>query len=392
MLIKKYNEELKINTTIDASGKKSNCHDILNNINVVGVLFNNKLVFEDDAIKKDFFDKNRIYNSSNVDEIFIDKLSRSFRFRLDKLEKLDGKRKDFYLIQNKNLYLFNNDYKYENTFKNIYLSLNEKIKKNTNPDYQRLFSLLRLKYNFVIFYKRNEKYGILNVPAELIDISIATLDDDDMKYVYKNVTYHINKYTFDKYLKLDYYGYSITGYIDDILNALFNESNSPWIDPKYTKKISRISYYLMIYILSSNKTIDIKIKILDDLINIYTIPYNRNNLININQLIDNMKSTYSEDDLLQNFLNNIQKIYIKDNKIYETSIIKHLDITQYIIDNIELYNELSQTMIKYLNINKIIINKYKKINIESYVPQLGGYYNKYLKYKNKYLELKNIIN
>jgi hypothetical protein len=49
-------------------------------------------------------------------------------------------------------------------------------------------------------------------------------------------------------------------------------------------------------------------------------------------------------------------------------------------------------MIKYININKDIINKYKHINIIMNVNKLGGFYAKYLKYKAKYIALKKLKN
>jgi len=388
-LIQKYNEEIIKNTTTDSTGKKPECSDLLNNIKVVGVLFKNKLVFESDTIKNDFFDKTRKHTSSNVDEIFNPNKSKYFESKLIELQTEGGKRNDFYLSNSK-LFYFNNDYKYENKNRDIYLSLNDDITKNKNPIYKRLFSLLRIKYNFVIFYKRNNKYGTLNVPAELIDLSISKLDDTDMQHSYTNIKQYIYKYSFDKYLTLDYFGYSIDGYICDFINALFNEGNNPWNDSKYTKKIGRISYFMMLYLLLSDKTVDIKINILDNLIEIFSKSYNRTNLSNINKLIDDMKIIHNKDDTLVYFLNGLQKIYIKDNRSYGQ--IKDIpDVTQFIIDNIKLYEDFTQTMIKYLNINKTIINKYKKINTEQNISQLGGYYVKYLKYKQKYIELKNKI-
>jgi len=388
-LIEKYNEEIIKNTTADSNGKKPECNDLLNNIKVVGVLFKDKLVFENDTIKNDFFDKTRKHTSLNVDEIFNPNKSKYFDSKLNELQTEGGKRNDFYLASDK-LFFFKNDYKYENKHKDIYLSLNDDISKNKNPIHKRLFSLLRIKYNFVIFYKRNDKYGTLNVPAELIDLSISKLDDTDMQHSYTNIKQYIYKYSFDKYLTLDYFGYSIDGYICDFTNALFNENNNPWNDPKYTKKISRLSYFMMLYLLLSNKRVDIKINILDDLIRVFSIPYDRNNLLNINKSIDDMKKKYNDDSTLIYFLDGLQKVYIKDNRSYGQ--IKDIpDVTQFIIDNIKLYEEFSQTMIMYLNINKTIINKYKKINTEQNVSQLGGYYVKYLKYKQKYIELKNKI-
>jgi hypothetical protein len=387
-LITEYNKEIIKNTTVDISGKIPECKELLDDIKVIGVLFKDKLVFENDTIKNDFFDKTRKYTPLNVDEIFNPNKSKYFESKLNELQTEGGKRNDFYLSNNK-LFFFNNDYKYENKKKDIFLSLNDDITKNKNPIHKRLFSLLRIKYNFVIFYKRNNKYGTLNVPAELIDLSISKLDDTDMIHSYINIKQYIYKYSFDKYLTLDYFGYSIDGYICDFTNALFNENNNPWNDPKYTKKISRISYFMMLYLLLSNKTVDIKINILDDLIVVFSIAYDRMNLSNINTLINKIKEKYDDDNTLIYFLNGLEKIYQKNISYGQISDIP--DVTQYIIDNIKLYEDFTQTMIKYLNINKTIINKYKKINTEQIVSQLGGYYVKYLKYKQKYIELKNKI-
>lgn len=385
-LIKKYNDEIKKNTTLDSSGKKSNCHDILDNINVVGVLFKDKIVFINDAEKTDFFNKTRLYDINNVDEIFSKNKSKYFPQILEELQSEGGKRQDFYVSDNK-LYFFMDDFEYINNKNDIYLTYNDNILKNENQEYQRIFSLLRLKYNFVIFYKRNNKYGTLSVPSELIDISIPKLSDSDLKHAYLNINSYISNYHFDKFLTLNYNSYSIDGYIQDFTNSLFFENNSPWSDPKYLKKIIRLSYFILIKLLTLNISIEQKIFIIDKLIQVFTYSYNPTNIQLINKHLDELEE-FTNDITIKYLVNGLRVIYQPKPVYYYYKKI-HDSIIEYLIQNPHLYIDFKTKMIQNLNINKNIILNIKYIYRENTVPTLGGYYHKYLKYKTKYLELKN---
>jgi hypothetical protein len=379
-LIIKYNTEIK-NLPKDKLALPE--YDILKNIEVVGVLFKDNLVFVNEAAEQDFF-TDRNYYVSNIDTTFVRYIQYYIK-SLDKLKTKNNKRKDFY-ITNKKIYFFKDDNtNYINNENNIYMSFNDDIK-NINPQFKINFSLLRLKYNFTIFYKKDSKYGILNVPSELIDISINSNEDGSIINAYKNdIKKYIINYKYNN--KLNYNGYSIDGYISDFINQLFKSTNNPWSDKKYEKKIARLSYFLLLKLLIENYTRERKIKYIDNLINLLKFEYTSENLPKIHNIIDDTIIEYKDDNVLIYILEGLKLIYSNvTGYILNTKLIK---IQEYLLDNIELYNNFRQTLTKYMEENKKIITNHNKIDLITTVPVLGGYYKKYIKYKTKYIELKN---
>ena len=371
-LIQKYNDE--INST-----KEKPCSDMFKDMKVVGVLFKDHLVFEDESIKHDFFSEKEEKN--NIDRIFNDKIDVfSYNKKIKDIINNNSKRQDFYLKTGKLYYATNTEY-YTNDGKSIYLSMNDDITKDVglNNPFARLFSLFRLKYNFILFYKRNNKYGYLNSPAELIDVSINQLTDSDLFEMYQNINDHIIQLTYNNisYLKFNYLSFSINGYIYDFTNSLFRE-NFPWKDPKYTKKIKRLSYFILINLLLNKETVENNIKFLEDLIEIFKITDKSQCSACLLKMTDLQKD---KEEPIKYLLEYGFKIF------FDT---KHWNHTEFIKpESQKKYNEFKKIFIEELEINIKIIKNVKHINLVTSVTQMGGYYDKYLKYKNKYLQLKN---
>jgi len=233
------------------------------------------------------------------------------------------------------------------------------------------FNLHRLKINTVIYYvTKYGQYGYFNCPSELVDVTISNLYDGKIQ----NLDFGkiLKKY---KNKKVEFYSYSLYGFIDDLYKALFYEAIYPWDISKYKKKINRVIILLFIYI--NNKFNNTKV-LYDRLIAFF------NNLANnigdnldsfqLNEKATNNKYTINNDVLIYKLYSNILSRYqlIKA----DTNLNSQKDNMQKFIDMIQLINKIISSFKP-----EDIISGYND-NIES-VP----FMDKYLKYKQKYFAL-----
>ena len=137
------------------------------------------------------------------------------------------------------------------------------------------FSLLRIKIGFIIrcqLISGDIKY--IKVPGELLDISIARINDykiaQSKPEYYKLITFKdINK---------EVYTQSYQGLIIDLFYILFME-NFPWYDNKWEKRIDRLNLLLILKVLYEGKDMSLKNKInfiksfYNNFINDFSQPY-----------------------------------------------------------------------------------------------------------------------
>jgi hypothetical protein len=280
-----------------------------------------------------------------------------------KFKDTNAKRKDFYIT-----WLQENDIGsgrkigYVNDANNTFQSINDNIyfindaKKITN------FSLHRIKLNTIIYFKtKNGKYGKMNCPSEIIDVSLGSWSDSksfiDLQKSIKTYTY---KNSMNK--EVIFNSYTIYGFIEDLFKQLFIEVDLIWTAPKYDKKIKRMILLLCIYLYNikpKDELEKILKKFVTDINNIKNQPNN--------------SSTANNNTFLQEILNKFNKIQrIKKNEFDTNEFIKLLNL---FITDINLF-------ITDLNsLNKDINTGY------SDVPESVPYLKKYLKYKQKYLDL-----
>jgi hypothetical protein len=106
------------------------------------------------------------------------------------------------------------------------------------------FSLLRTKINFII----NDK---INSGGELIDISLPRKEDFEMKkldstekfnnYIKKKIDVEYNEeYDFE------YYIINMKYVIPDLFKIIFINSEFPWDDKKYEKRLARLIYFIFL--------------------------------------------------------------------------------------------------------------------------------------------------
>ena len=102
---------------------------------------------------------------------------------------------------------------------------------------------------FIYNETKDDKYGFINLPSELIDISIAKNDYKSNELSYNKV----KKYTgIDKQNnEVTFYSYNNFGFLSDLLNIIIRETNyKPWIDVKYKKRLYRTLIFLLFTLLS----------------------------------------------------------------------------------------------------------------------------------------------
>ena len=256
--------------------------------------------------------------------------------------------------------------------KGIYYYYNE-----TNKFYQDVnlteFNLHRLKINTVVYYVTyTGQYGFFNCPSELVDISISNFYD--MKIQNISLSKMLKKY---KNNKLEYYSYSLYGFIDDLMKGIFNEGKYPWKTNKYNKKVYRLTIFLFIYINNkfnnSSVIYSTLIKFLNDLTNNIVTSIDT---FQLEELSTKIKYPITNDELIYKLYSGILKRY---NLIQGESSRKEID------DEMGHFKEFIKIITSMLGDVKpeIVASGYND-NIET-VPFLE----KYLKYKNKYNMLKN---
>jgi hypothetical protein len=143
-----------------------------------------------------------------------------------------------------------NEYVYKRTKTSdseYYITINDSILDETRTDLRVQFTLVRMKCNLKGFFRTTDgEYGVMNIPGELIDISIPYKSSTKHVEFYKNNVLPIQKYSYvGKYnidKKIDFTSYTFSYYIHDLIDILYLEHKYPWYDVKYKKRIVRLMF------------------------------------------------------------------------------------------------------------------------------------------------------
>jgi len=263
---------------------------------------------------------------------------------------------------------------------NLYLSYNETHEYECgNPSNQTKgqgdkFMLHRMKINFVLYYKHNGLIKTLNCPSELIDVSIAKHNSNDLFFFSQHKDLEIMDYHYnhnDSFC-VNYKSYSIYGNVIDLLLILFYSPRVPWESKKYDKRINRLLFFLVLDIFEAYKNdhnkINTLIKTLKDLCNTSLV---RNEL----QIKHKLQSLIKLSDELPN--RSFVQLFFEINRLLPQ------------LNNITDKQNYDTFMSYFSNaLQSVHINSNVDIQFTGNVPMLGGFHYKYLKYKNKYLQLK----
>ena len=287
----------------------------------------------------------------------------------------------------------------------FYITVNNYVEFNSGKNISS-FGLVRMKFNTIGYVKfQDGTHGMINIPGEFIDISISKYNDSKQQHKFsenKNIkTYH-NRYTFNSQnpnidIKNFYFwSYNLHGFVSDIYDILYEEHEYPWSDIKYKKRLDRLFIFAIFELLFINRATNniIQQPQLKQLIQLFSLKYNVLQNLQINELSEEILGIFTTIEL-QNLI--IYKI-IKQHKIIWTKITREADQLKK-ADHIEKFNQYSKiSRDNLLSIDFILrkINDYVTNPTLGHINQdrmnefnqLGGYYNKYLKYKQKYLETK----
>nr|QFG74769.1 MAG: hypothetical protein [Megaviridae environmental sample] len=270
-------------------------------------------------------------------------------------------RKSFFITNDKKDHLLG----YINDIKpnQIYMYLNETNRFYDN-DVLYNFMLHRVKINNVLIFESADvpsEYGYFNSPAELIDVSISKLDDFALHHITFDLTklYSYNNPEIDGQM-LKFRSYNVEGFILDLYKILYEQTKSqPWTDVKYKKRLYRLVFFLLVYILELNKK------------NTSGIIDNIRNILTTGTVLETAMSNIKTDKILNNLLSYNVSLHRYDNPKKD----EYVDYITNIFTNFGLTEE-----------SKRIIT-----SPDEYFESANDirYLKKYLKYKNKYLALKS---
>lgn len=277
----------------------------------------------------------------------------------------------------------------------FYITYNNSVESFGSGGRLNKFSLLRIKVNFSSIFEKNNKYGLINIPGELIDICIPAKYSEHYARIF-NFYNPLPKYSFIglydnlKNKTFDFYSYSQDLLFDDLTIILTTSSKILWENPKYEKRLNRL-YALVTLQLFYNKNLNFnKINtIINEIINCL------NNYENYNteQISNNLKNylNNNNDDI---YLNKLVSMII--NMLNDSNFISKIKNSSFATNYLKFFQDLINMLNYIVHIN-LQFNNYKisdnlnyLVDKLSIINQLGGniYLHKYLKYKNKYLTLK----
>ena len=131
-----------------------------------------------------------------------------------------------------------------NNEKYMYLQCNSSLK-FTDTVGIRYFNLVRTKLNFDATLKQKDGTEITkSYGGELIDVSIPHKTSFGIESFWKNKDKYIRKYTLtNEKESISFNTYSIEYVIEDLEDVLFRQSQFPWDDKKYMKRVNRLFYF-----------------------------------------------------------------------------------------------------------------------------------------------------
>jgi hypothetical protein len=224
----------------------------------------------------------------------------------------------------------------------FYNSLNKTIQINSIGNNFIKFSLARIKLNFIVIVKLNDKYGIISLPGEFIDVSIPHKLSQEMIEHPDKFFEILDDYKFKDNVenKFNFQSYSDIYYEKNLEKMIFLDSYYPWNILKYQKRIKRYILLICLRTLKSNDPTN-------ELINMINI--NNSLIINPLQKI-NIKIT----DVFSNYITYNNKLIDNVSKIYNNNSFNKEEFKDYIKINIDMFTYLIDICKK---LNKFVVYK-----------------------------------
>ena len=272
---------------------------------------------------------------------------------------------------------------------------------NKYSDAFSIFTLVRLVIKYRIFFKLKNglvingekvKYTYIDTFGEFIDITVLKENDNLRKHIFSDKLKNIQ---IRKINDLEIYTYSNKSLLFELYTILLNYTqDQPWENKKYSKRLDRffkLCYIVLKYDKKFNYTNSIgdKVNALITHLSLLSLS-NDNDILEMSILIHDIeKNIYSlsDDDykkMFDMFLKPIlQYKYMVNKTINDNSNI--LPLKSKLIDHLTKCDYYCFIIFDSLQYQHLIKESETLISI-------GGYYEKYLKYKKKYIEEKKKLN
>ena len=127
----------------------------------------------------------------------------------------------------------------------IYVQYNTALQFSDAENFQRHFNLTRTKINFNATYVTKDGKQITNsYGGELIDVSLAHRNSSGVEHFWDHQNDFLREYT----LKFEddsitFNAYSIAYIVEDLEDVIYKQSDRPWKDKKYKKRVNRTFYF-----------------------------------------------------------------------------------------------------------------------------------------------------
>jgi hypothetical protein len=278
-----------------------------------------------------------------------------------------------------------------------YITFIKNVYSNNNPNHLvRTFGLIRTKINFLAEFTSDiggvTKYGAINVPGELIDLSISRYEDNrNKKFDSKTIDEMYTEYTFDGHGDDDFkfYSYNLEFLMVDLYEVIYADNLVPWEDIKYEKRLYRLFFFSIIELLSLNigepglilfiaKLNEIKSADLD-IIEQYSDYFNG--------LFSQITNSKIKELMFMKIFNKHPEIFTNTSQTDKNKMRHYYGTIQLLLKEIDVILSNIKIFCERPYLGKIDIND-ENFKI---LHQMGGddSHKKYLKYKKKYLCTKN---
>ena len=127
----------------------------------------------------------------------------------------------------------------------IYVQYNTALQFSDAANFVRHFNLTRTKINFNATYvNRGGEEITRSYGGELIDVSLAHYKSSGVEHFWKHKSDYLRKYTL-KYgdEEITFNAYSIAYIVEDLEDVIYKQSDRPWKDKKYKKRVNRTFYF-----------------------------------------------------------------------------------------------------------------------------------------------------
>ena len=219
----------------------------------------------------------------------------------------------------------------------IYVQSNAALKFSDAAGFLRYFNLTRTKINFNATYvDRNEKEITRSYGGELIDVSLAHKEGTGVEHFWKQQSEYLRKYTLTyNNEQVSFNAYSISYIVEDLEEVIYKQSERPWQDKKYEKRVNRSFYF---YFLDLFDKVPSNLERLEILNSLKTVLLKINS-DNPRRVIDDLdiisEKLHSKELLIKNLIKEIIRLYkaqendaseMNDFNAYKDLLIKNLDV------------------------------------------------------------------